>query len=488
MEQKQNIWTKPISKQTIYKLVFLALVIAFALPSIFYLIEHKTVYRFYAVFTYLFTLPRIGSIDTLINTVLYVILFSGMFFLYGKLVKKKNSFSSMKTLMIFIIIVSIFFMAILPYTSLDVYSYIGHGWVASHYHENPYYVPVGEIIEEQGFDPIFHKMAVGWRFETVVYGPVWTSICTVLSTLSMGNIDFALFLFKLINLLLHLANCLLIYKITKRKLWVGLYGLNPFILFEFLTNGHNDIFLIFFILLAIYFVRKKKNLGLAVASLAMAAGIKYITILLLPFLVLYMVREKKLKDKIKHCMLYGIEFLIILAIWYMIYLRDWKVFAGILIQQEKVTASLLSIVYYMAGQNMQLIEIIKFILMALFFIGYVYIIIKIGFCSKNVSFTKMMRSYQVIILIFLFFIITNFRFWYIGWLIPTIFWQNTKMIRMTNYIAYASQMANCFTIYQYVEDDIKVGIPSIILVVCLPLLLEGIRKIYQKQKKKEIQE
>ena len=34
---------------------------------------------------------------------------------------------------------------------------------------------------------------------------------------------------------------MLIYKITKKDLFVLLYGLNPFVLFEALVNVHNDI-------------------------------------------------------------------------------------------------------------------------------------------------------------------------------------------------------------------------------------------------------
>jgi uncharacterized membrane protein len=55
-----------------------------------------------------------------------------------------------------------------------------------------------------------------------------------------------------------------------------IYGANPTILFEALSNVHNDIFIVLFILLAIYFVTKKKNLMLSVAFIAMATAITVI--------------------------------------------------------------------------------------------------------------------------------------------------------------------------------------------------------------------
>ena len=100
---------------------------------------------------------------------------------------------------------------------------------------------------------MYNKVANCWRYETVVYGPLWTLICKLLTSISFGNIDVALAIFKGTNLIVHLINCLLIWKITHKKKFVLIYGTNPAILFEALSNVHNDIFIVLFILLAIQF-------------------------------------------------------------------------------------------------------------------------------------------------------------------------------------------------------------------------------------------
>src|SRR5699024_6382427 len=250
---------------------------AFVVPSIIYLIQNKSIYRFTWVWTYLFRFPTTSS-ERMVNAIMFFALITILFLAYILIAKKhKQIFKSKKQIFILIAIVSVLFAVIIPYTSTDVYSYIANGWSAAHYGENPYYVSTGEIVDSAGQnEPMFNKVANCWRYETVVYGPLWTAICTILSWLSFGNIDVALLIFKLANLIVHLINCVLVYKITIKKLFLILYGLNPFILFEALSNVHNDIFIILFILLAIYFTIRKKNLFIAVAFVALATAIKYL--------------------------------------------------------------------------------------------------------------------------------------------------------------------------------------------------------------------
>lgn len=271
----------------------------FTVPSITYLVQNKTIYKFYWVWTFLFKRPETQT-EKFLNAGLFFLLFTSIFIIYFLIVKNnKKIFKNKKQIFILITIISLLFLIIIPYTSTDVYSYIANGWSAAHYKENPYYTSTGQIVDSTGtIEPMFNKVANCWRYETVVYGPLWTMICTALSWLSFGNIDIALFIFKLANFAVHIANCILIYKITKKNLFLIMYGLNPFVLFEAITNVHNDIFIVWFILLAIYFVTRKKNLFVSVAFVAMATATKYLAILILPFIVLYAVRKKEVKDRI----------------------------------------------------------------------------------------------------------------------------------------------------------------------------------------------
>ena len=44
-----------------------------------------------------------------------------------------------------------------------------------------------------------------WSSTTVVYGALWTLICSIISFFSFGSIDFGLLVFKLFNFGIHIG-------------------------------------------------------------------------------------------------------------------------------------------------------------------------------------------------------------------------------------------------------------------------------------------
>ena len=93
-----------------------------------------------------------------------------------------------------------------------------------------------------------------------MYGPIAQLIFKICAALSFKNINVCWLIFKLINLLVHITNCYLIYKLTGKLKFSIIYGLNPFVLLEFLGMLHNDIIVVLFVLLTLYFLTKKKNI------------------------------------------------------------------------------------------------------------------------------------------------------------------------------------------------------------------------------------
>lgn len=457
----------------------------FALPSLMYIVKNKTIYRFFWVWTFLFKRPETQN-EKLLNAGLFFILYTIIFIVYFVILKNnKKMFKSKKQVFILIAIISLLFLVIIPYTSTDVYSYIANGWSAAHYGENPYYTSIGQIVDSTGTnEPMFNKVANCWRYETVVYGPLWTMICTVLSWLSFGNIDIALIVFKLANLLIHIINCILVYKITKKNLFLIMYGLNPFVLFEALTNVHNDIFIVLFILLAIYFVTKKKNLFASVAFVAMATAIKYLAILILPFIVLYAVRKNEVKDRIKCCVFCGIEYITIILMFYLIYIRnDLSVLTGVFIQQAKYNRSIFYLTYELFGKNMQAIQYVQNIALAVFAIYYIYVVIRI-LISKYIRLHEIMKKYNFILFIFTFVLITNFNPWYILWFYPTIFYLRGKSIKNILHVSYAAEMGNLVSFALWSEIQ-TLGITYFITMLVLTIALNIInsKKIETKSRR-----
>ena len=452
-----------IKSKKIYVILFCLLTFIFVFPSIIYMIKNKTSYQFNGNWTYLFRDVSTHKFDEIKNTIAFMTIFTGLFILYLFIMKKhKQIFKNKKQIMILIIVISILFLMIIPYTSADFCTYIAKGWLGAHYGENPYYVTTGQAIEMYGEnDPILNIDP--WKNETTVYGPLWAMICTVLSFFSFGNFDIALLLFKLANVIVHIANCVLIYKITKKNMFV--------ILYEAIANVHNDIFVVLFILLALYFLLKKKSLFWAVAFTTMAILIKYFAVLLLPFIVLYAVRNKDIKQRIKCCIFCIIEFVSIALLFYLFYLRDFEVLKGLFIQQQKYRQSIFLILFYiLVKRNVKLFDIIQNVTFISFAVYYIYVVIRL-LLQKEMKFYEIIRKYQFILVLFTFILITNFNAWYIMWLFPTVFWLKKNNIKDVLYISYAGEFATIFY-FIFCSEAAMLGVPYIIILLGTTFILD----------------
>ena len=477
--------TKKFLKNNLLPIAYLFISMLFALPSIIYLAKNKTVYNFINMYSYTFITSN-SKLINYVDTIMYLLTFLILFILYFAILKNINKIIKNKRQMfILIAIAGIIFCLIIPTTSLDIYSYIGNGWVDSNYHQNPYYTPVQEVLNNNGPDEMLVKVARCWKEETVVYGPAWSIICRILTCFSFGKITNAVFIFKIANFAIFIGCSWLIYKITKKKLFTIIFALNPFILFEFLSNVHNDIFLVFFILLSIYFIKNKKNLGLAIVSLAIATAIKYLSVILLPFIIIYALKDEELKNKVIKTILYVIEFCLIITAFYLIYLKDIKVLAGIFIQQNKYERSIMLALWYLLNQDEKIMSIIKAILLSIFTISYISIICKLFF-SKNASkitFRKTMQTYQTFLFIFTFILITNFNAWYVIWLFPTIMWQKAKTIKTTLYISIGVIASYAVTYFTKVESR-ESGISYFIIIAGVSMGTVLIGNLLKKIKNK----
>ena len=86
-------------------IMFFITSIVFALPSMVYLLQNKTIYKFYFVWTYLFKMPKTSN-ERMINAMLFFALFTILFLIYVLILKKyKQIFKTKKQIIISIIVV-----------------------------------------------------------------------------------------------------------------------------------------------------------------------------------------------------------------------------------------------------------------------------------------------------------------------------------------------------------------------------------------------
>ena len=339
---------------------------------------------------------------------------------------------------------------------------MGIGRIDGAYGQNPYYTTIKEFVDNNNTelmqtDTVLQQGYINdWSESTVVYGAVWTLICKIVGILSFGNIDFGLLIFKIVNVIVHIFNCYLIYKISRKKIFTLIYGLNPFVLIEGIACVHNDMFMVLFILLSLYFLVKKKKLTVSIIFLAMATAIKYFAILLLPFIIIYSFREEKPLKRFGRCIQYGIIFLIAFCIPYLFYVRDAQVLSGLFVQQEKLAKSFYIIILEYFKQPTLQVETVKSFLLKAFVIIYFFKCVTLLF-KKKIELRKEMQTANYFIMAFLFLLITNFQPWYIMWLFPLIMWQKAENIMWIPQIAIISQFAN--SIFLTYGENWKNGTP-----------------------------
>jgi hypothetical protein len=137
--------------------------------------------------------------------------------------------------------------------SRDIFVYVGYGRTIVEHHANPYFVPFSAFPQDPltSFDD--------WRYSTAAYGPAWLLISSI-GAFFLGATPMANVLgFRLFGLVFFLLNTWLVYAILRkmgrssRTVAIGtlLFAWNPLVLMESCLGGHNDIFMITFILLGI---------------------------------------------------------------------------------------------------------------------------------------------------------------------------------------------------------------------------------------------
>lgn len=462
-------------RNKIMKVLFIIFSLLLITPSIIYLIQNKTVMGFDTYFNFFIN----NTANKTISTLIYICIYLVITILYLMIIKQKEIFKNINHIIKFVFLISMVFVIMLPWTTSDIFYYMGVGELDSQYNQNPYYVTMEQYYEENEKnidDEIFEQGANNfWANTTVVYGPIAQLIFKICTAISFKNIDVCIIIFKLLNVIIHVANCYLIYKLSNKKFAV-IYGLNPFILFEFIGNVHNDIIVVFFILLTLYYLVKKKNLILSIIFLALATGIKYFTILLLPIVILYHFRkEENLGKRFWKCIKYGLLFLIIFMLEYAIYFRDFQVLTAMFVQTERYSKSIYSA---LMQENKELMYIIKDIFI-ITFVGYYLKMCIDLITNKKIKLYEIIRKYNIALMFFLL-ILTNFQQWYLIWLFATIMWQKPNMIRNAIGLTTATEIAN--SVYMFKSEWYIYDIYFVVGIICLFVIWQVITNKYRRKK------
>lgn len=168
----------------------------------------------------------------------------------------------------------------------DALLYGWYGRMALIYHTNPYLASTllpTDLLNGVITGPPGHP----------AFGPVWMDAALAIALAARGSVANILMDFRLLALVIHLANVLLVWRLLTRlhpeARFVGtlLYAWNPALLVLGIAEMHLELVVIFFILLAALFFQRRA-LFLSWVCLLLAALIQPLSLLLMPlFLRLY---------------------------------------------------------------------------------------------------------------------------------------------------------------------------------------------------------
>lgn len=225
----------------------------------------------------------IGYFNRPISAGLYLIILAGLFIQYGAVLflaaRKRLSERNFRIVLLVFAGLAVFSY---PAFSKDLFNYMFTAKTVLVYHKNPYTVIP---LQFSGVDPWLSFLH--WTHLPSAYTPLW-----ILLTLPVYLMGFGIFLitmwnFKLLAFAFYLGTVWLIGEVIRKQMpgkeivSMALFAFNPLVIIEVIINGHNDIAMMFFAVLALYLYDKRMRWS-SLLALGVSAGFKTMTAFLFP--------------------------------------------------------------------------------------------------------------------------------------------------------------------------------------------------------------
>lgn len=163
--------------------------------------------------------------------------------------------------------------------SQDVYAYWAYGRLAEDHGANPYRTTPGRFAA----DPAERAMAPAWRSSPSVYGPLFTAASTGLAGATGDSAEDSAGVYRLLAAAGMLALVAVAALAAARPAFAAAFvGWNPLLALQFAGGGHNDVWMAVLLVGALALAARGRSAASG-ASWALAAGLKWAPLALLPF-------------------------------------------------------------------------------------------------------------------------------------------------------------------------------------------------------------
>lgn len=360
-----------------------------------------------------------------------------------------------------------------PGTAIDIFSYIAQSFILIQHHANPMITPAAAFPN----DPMM-GLAGGLGSRGTPYGPLALLIDAIPTLLVGKNVLANLLLLKFMFSALLLAEAYLAYRALRHYApnfaLVGALFIawNPFMLFDFSANGHNDIIVMFFVLLAVLALVKEHPV-LAFAFIIASVLTKYTTALLVPLFLLHgIVHQPDHKARLIYVLKILAVSLLLVAVLYGPFWSGTRTLESLLSEDQSYISSFSTMLFEITSASVQL-EQGKMLGRVIFALCYLYALF---LSTRNTP--TMLRGCFLALFFFLAFGTPKFQIWYALWPAALAGVIPRRTILATAYLlTYGAALSNC--IYQFffpmlgttVGDGFMFSNGLAYLIVFMPALL-----------------
>lgn len=326
-------------------------------------------------------------------------------------------------------------LAVIPFHSSDLYGYLNRGFQQSVFHTNPYLTPIADIPgwEQQSL------LHAHWQYNPCPYGFFFAQWTRWITQLSQGHFVLAFLMMKAINVALLVGTTLLIAGLSTQLgqvrsqchagLSTFLFGANPLVLLHVVGNGHNDILMVFLLLLALQFLNSKSWKWLTLPVLALSVLVKYASLLAVPFVLVYLVQQRRWKVLLVGGLLSAM-LTIMLALPYVDVSQPWP-WAALLDNagksQHSIADMLGRMVYYPArwlqwGDAKVIMQNVLSVIRPLFWAGFALLCAWQGlqFVRKPQSFASLITAIALVMTVMVALVSAKFHPWYAVMFLPLV--------------------------------------------------------------------
>lgn len=231
-----------------------------------------------------------------------------------------------------------------PYGASDIFDYIVRGRISGVYSGNPFI----NLPAEYPNDPFYNYM--WWHDAPTAYGPLWELLAGLSARLAGDGIIANVIAFKCLSGVFWIGSTAVVARILHRSNpsqvlpRTLLFAWNPILLYETFGNGHNDIVMVFFILLACWAFLENKLLP---GFLALTGGVlvKFVPGLLLPAALAFSWRSLTgIRSRVRFTLLAGMACAALVAATYAPFFSGFQNFY-LAHQQTLFTTSLPAVTY-----------------------------------------------------------------------------------------------------------------------------------------------